>query len=61
MEKETALALLKIAAQLTASVIESGAKTRGGIEGSPFLVEAVFDDCLHAVQIHFETLTHPAN
>ena len=58
MEKEIAIELLKIAAQLTETAIANKVVTASReAHVRPFSTEAVFEDCLKAVQAHFADMT----
>ena len=56
MEKETAIELLKIAAQLTTAALETNTDTEKTHTTRKRAVEGVFEDCLVAVEAHFGDL-----
>lgn len=56
MEKQHAVELLKIAAQLSATSIAHKVSTESDRGAKANKLEAVFDDCVKAVQAHFEAL-----
>ena len=57
MENQTAIELLKIAAQLTAVVLDTKTETEHTNIVRKRPVEGVFEDCLKSVEAHFIDLT----
>lgn len=57
MEKQCAIELLKIAAQLTVVALDTKTETENTNVVRKRAIEGVFEDCLKSVKAHFVDLT----
>jgi hypothetical protein len=57
MKEETAVELLKIAANLTASTVNGKIHSASSRADKVSQVEKIFEDCFQAVKSHFDSLT----